>query len=326
MSLEMNELMRAVVFCLDGQRYALPLAAVRRIVRAVEVTPLPGAPAIVLGAIDDHRGEKMAVRSVFQVAAACLCCVLLIGGCATGPGASAYIWQAEQEFSRGDDVGAFTSYSNAIDSANQPASQAALAAVRASPRLLTVMDVAIERIRNPTAVGNVTREEYVRELSLRSEVGVFFKVRQLDAQQQEQFYESAWRKASVLVDQVRVEAERARVRERAALAALAVEAEEGSRVRCGTESECRKAFALAQIYVSTKTDMKIQLATDTIIETYNPTESGKMGAKVIKTPGAGQSAEIVLTVACRECSDPIRRDSLVLMREFRRFVEVRLKQ
>ena len=44
--------MRAVVFCLDGQRYALPLAAVRRIVRAVEVTPLPGAPAIVLGAID----------------------------------------------------------------------------------------------------------------------------------------------------------------------------------------------------------------------------------------------------------------------------------
>lgn len=44
--------MRAVVFSLDGQRYALPLAAVRRIVRAVEVTPLPGAPAIVLGAID----------------------------------------------------------------------------------------------------------------------------------------------------------------------------------------------------------------------------------------------------------------------------------
>jgi purine-binding chemotaxis protein CheW len=48
----MSESMRAVVFCLDGQRYALPLAAVRRIVRAVEVTPLPGAPAIVLGAID----------------------------------------------------------------------------------------------------------------------------------------------------------------------------------------------------------------------------------------------------------------------------------
>ena len=37
---------------LDEQRYALPLAVVKRIVRAVEVTPLPEAPAIVLGAIN----------------------------------------------------------------------------------------------------------------------------------------------------------------------------------------------------------------------------------------------------------------------------------
>lgn len=41
-----------VVFSLDAGRYALPLAAVERIVRAVEVTPLPSAPPIVLGAID----------------------------------------------------------------------------------------------------------------------------------------------------------------------------------------------------------------------------------------------------------------------------------
>ncbi len=41
-----------LVFRLGEQRYALPLAAVERIVRAVEVTPLPGAPAIVHGAID----------------------------------------------------------------------------------------------------------------------------------------------------------------------------------------------------------------------------------------------------------------------------------
>lgn len=48
----MSEGLQAVVFALDMQRFALPLAAVRRIVRAVEVTPLPGAPGIVLGAID----------------------------------------------------------------------------------------------------------------------------------------------------------------------------------------------------------------------------------------------------------------------------------
>ena len=41
-----------VVFTLDERHYALLLAAVERIVRAVEVTPLPNAPAIVLGVID----------------------------------------------------------------------------------------------------------------------------------------------------------------------------------------------------------------------------------------------------------------------------------
>src|SRR5271156_4798853 len=41
-----------VVFRLDEGRYALPLDAVERIVRAVHVTPMPRAPGIVLGAID----------------------------------------------------------------------------------------------------------------------------------------------------------------------------------------------------------------------------------------------------------------------------------
>ncbi|MGH8442509.1 MAG: chemotaxis protein CheW [Nevskiaceae bacterium] len=48
----MNDRVQLVVFRLEGQRYALPLAVVERIVRAVAVTPLPGAPAVVLGAID----------------------------------------------------------------------------------------------------------------------------------------------------------------------------------------------------------------------------------------------------------------------------------
>lgn len=41
-----------VVFTLHEQRYALPLSAVERIVRAAEVTPLPKAPGIVLGIIN----------------------------------------------------------------------------------------------------------------------------------------------------------------------------------------------------------------------------------------------------------------------------------
>ena len=43
---------KLVVFRLDELRIALLLTAVERIVCAVEVTPLPGAPAIVRGAID----------------------------------------------------------------------------------------------------------------------------------------------------------------------------------------------------------------------------------------------------------------------------------
>lgn len=41
-----------VTFALDRQRYAIRLADVRRSVRVVAVTPLPGAPEIVLGIVD----------------------------------------------------------------------------------------------------------------------------------------------------------------------------------------------------------------------------------------------------------------------------------
>ena len=47
----MNGSIRLVVFTLDEQRYALHLDAVERVVRAVEVTPLPKAPEIVLEVI-----------------------------------------------------------------------------------------------------------------------------------------------------------------------------------------------------------------------------------------------------------------------------------
>lgn len=41
-----------IVFCLGEQRYALPLATVEKVVRAVEVTRLPKAPDIVLGIVN----------------------------------------------------------------------------------------------------------------------------------------------------------------------------------------------------------------------------------------------------------------------------------
>jgi purine-binding chemotaxis protein CheW len=44
--------MTLVVFSLDDQRYAVALDSVRRSIRAVAITPLPEAPAIVVGIID----------------------------------------------------------------------------------------------------------------------------------------------------------------------------------------------------------------------------------------------------------------------------------
>jgi purine-binding chemotaxis protein CheW len=47
-----NQFEQLLVFSLDDRRYALRLEAVERVVRAVEVTPLPDAPEIVLGIIN----------------------------------------------------------------------------------------------------------------------------------------------------------------------------------------------------------------------------------------------------------------------------------
>ncbi|HWP60192.1 MAG TPA: chemotaxis protein CheW [Candidatus Acidoferrales bacterium] len=49
-----------VLFTLDDQRYALALSSVERVARIVEITPLPGAPAVVLGVIN-VQGSIIAV-------------------------------------------------------------------------------------------------------------------------------------------------------------------------------------------------------------------------------------------------------------------------
>jgi len=48
----MNKSIQLVAFCLDEQRYAFYLSAVERVVCMVEITPLPKAPAVVLGIIN----------------------------------------------------------------------------------------------------------------------------------------------------------------------------------------------------------------------------------------------------------------------------------
>ena len=52
-----------VAFILGEQQYALALTTVQRVVRMVEVTPLPKAPEIVLGVID-FQGNIVPVMSI----------------------------------------------------------------------------------------------------------------------------------------------------------------------------------------------------------------------------------------------------------------------
>jgi purine-binding chemotaxis protein CheW len=52
-----------LIFEIDGQRYGLPAADVRELLRAVALTPLPGAPPVVEGVIN-IRGRVVPVLNV----------------------------------------------------------------------------------------------------------------------------------------------------------------------------------------------------------------------------------------------------------------------
>ena len=56
-------LIRWVLLTVDGQTYALHLEAVDRVLRMVEITPLPGAPDAVEGVVN-VQGEVVAIVSI----------------------------------------------------------------------------------------------------------------------------------------------------------------------------------------------------------------------------------------------------------------------
>jgi purine-binding chemotaxis protein CheW len=61
----MGELINLVVFLIEHQRYALPLATVVRIVSASEITKLPNTPINMLGVIN-FQGEIIPVLNLRQ--------------------------------------------------------------------------------------------------------------------------------------------------------------------------------------------------------------------------------------------------------------------
>lgn len=59
----MTQPIHLMVFTLDEHLYALSITAVKRVVRAVEITPLPRLPDIVSGVIN-HQGQVVPVINV----------------------------------------------------------------------------------------------------------------------------------------------------------------------------------------------------------------------------------------------------------------------
>lgn len=72
------------------------------------------------------------------------------------------------------------------------------------------------------------------------------------------------------------------------------------RVQCIGGTPCDRAFAQAQAYLLQQADMRIQVATPTLIETYAGTADGQVSMRLIRVPAAGERWEIVLSAWCRE--------------------------
>ncbi|NHZ93237.1 hypothetical protein F2P45_30130 [Massilia sp. CCM 8733] len=108
--------------------------------------------------------------------------------------------------------------------------------------------------------------------------------------------EAAKKAASDKAEAVRQEREEAQAKEDIiALANARVQAN----ITCRDKSNCAKMFSLAQIFITQNADQKIQVATDTVIQTYNATENGNIAASIIKMPGSGSNERITLTLSCK---------------------------
>ncbi len=93
-----------------------------------------------------------------------------------------------------------------------------------------------------------------------------------------------------------------RARQQADLAAAMLR----NSVKCVGVAQCDRTFAQAQAYVLQQSDMRIQVATNTLIETYNGNDAGKISMRIVRAPTAGDAWEVQMTAACNDDKRPDR--------------------
>jgi hypothetical protein len=113
--------------------------------------------------------------------------------------------------------------------------------------------------------------------------------------------------------------------------AAEVRAQSNAYYICQDKLMCGKVFSLAQIYLAQKSDQKIQVVTDTIVQTYNPTENGNVGVSIVKTPGKGTKETVEITASCKDdefstFASICRKKRTQIYGGFRAFIEARLQK
>lgn len=91
--------------------------------------------------------------------------------------------------------------------------------------------------------------------------------------------------------------------ERRGLTKRVLAARAAARILCIEREQCDRAFGMAEVFVSQNSDMKIQVSTSSVIETYNATEKGNLALKVLRTPSPSNLSEISLGAICRTDGD-----------------------
>ncbi|RSZ58994.1 hypothetical protein HF313_25340 [Massilia atriviolacea] len=124
-----------------------------------------------------------------------------------------------------------------------------------------------------------------------------------------------------------VRRERAHAQAKEEIAVL-LAAQEQAYILCRDKATCTKMFSLAQIFITQNADQKIQVATDTVIQTYNATENGNISASIIKMPGSGSNEKITLTLNCKSETEGFdklcRTNQTRIYSKFRPFIEKNL--
>lgn len=69
--------------------------------------------------------------------------------------------------------------------------------------------------------------------------------------------------------------------------------------KCFNDRECERKWAAAQAWVANRTAYKIQVATSSLIETYNPPSgSTSIAARVVKEPIGDNGYQFIVSVWC----------------------------